>query len=299
MESFLDPVNEDRHKRYIELLVNTVRSKLTERARRGGGATASAVAQSVWQSFLNNHIHKVDLDDPGSAWKLLVEIVKRHAAKWDQRGRGHRVGGYTFNIELIRSAYELSCIRSEGKSLVIVGCVNQRPHIRIFDDHGKMIVDEGNLTEQASADLMKKLNGLWPPHKLTSSEKGQTITAVTAIVGHFQGRRVGSVSLDEPISSSETEASQTLGDAVRDMRELLPVDEAIYRENLLLLGEGDPRTGVFAQTLTRRQREVFAMRLAGKKRPEIVSILDITRWQVDQAWKEIEVKLDDMLGESA
>jgi hypothetical protein len=51
LESFLDRVSEERHKRYIELLVDTVRSRLRERARRGG-ATTSVVAQSGRASWI-------------------------------------------------------------------------------------------------------------------------------------------------------------------------------------------------------------------------------------------------------
>jgi hypothetical protein len=92
LESFLDTASEEHKKRYMELLVEVVRSRLRRRASCVG-ATASAVAQSVWQSFLAHHLHEVDLDDPDSAWKLLVKIAMRHVNKWDQRGRGARVGG--------------------------------------------------------------------------------------------------------------------------------------------------------------------------------------------------------------
>jgi hypothetical protein len=79
-------------------------------------------------------------------------------------------------------------IPSEGKNLIIVAAVNQVLHFRIFNHDGKMAADTDStrLTEKARPieDLREQLANLWPPHKLTGSEKGQVIDAVTSIVGH-------------------------------------------------------------------------------------------------------------------
>ena len=75
----------------------------------------------------------------------------------------------------------------EAAETIIVAAVNSVLHFRIFDRGGKVVVDtdEKRLTEQAwqIEELRKQLESLWPPYKLTSSEKVRVITAVTSIVG--------------------------------------------------------------------------------------------------------------------
>ena len=65
-------------------------------------------------------------------------------------------------------------------ALIIVAALGSVLHFRVFDGDGKMVVDtdEKRLTEQARQieDLRKRLVSLWPPHKLTRSEKGLVIT---------------------------------------------------------------------------------------------------------------------------
>ena len=93
-----------------------------------------------------------------------------------------------FDIRLMSSLNDVSGIPTEGKNLIIVAAVNNVLHFRIFDGDGKVMVDtdEKRLTEQARQikDLRKQLKSLWPPHEMTSSDKGRVVTAVTSIVGH-------------------------------------------------------------------------------------------------------------------
>jgi hypothetical protein len=83
---------------------------------------------------------------------------------------------------------DTSGIPTAGKSLVILAVVDQRLHFRVFDSDGRVVVDtdEKGLAKQARQidDLRKLLESLWPPHKLTESEKARVIKAVTSIVGH-------------------------------------------------------------------------------------------------------------------
>jgi hypothetical protein len=206
LESFLDTAGEQHQRRYTELLVEVVRSSLRKRASCVG-ATASAVAQSVWQSFLADHLHEVDLDDPDSAWNLLVRIAVRHINKWDQRGRGARVGG----------------------------------------------------------------------------------------------RRVRSVSLDEPVPSPHEGTPQTFAESFADPRQLPPVDEAILREYQSILSEpGEAVDGPLGlgTTFTPREREVFALKIALRSRPEIASLMNISVAQVDRAWQGIQLKARRLLAEA-
>ena len=96
--------------------------------------------------------------------------------------------GLGSDLRLMPAVNDVSGIPTAGKSLIILAIVDHVLHFRIFDGDGKVVMDtdEKRLTEQARGleDLGEQLEGLWPPHKLTNSEKGQVIDTVTSIVGH-------------------------------------------------------------------------------------------------------------------
>jgi hypothetical protein len=98
-----------------------------------------------------------------------------------------RKGSPGYDLRLMSTVNDVNGIPTEGKNLIIVAAVNRVLHFRIFDGDGKVVVDtdEKRLTEQARPieDLRKQLESLWPPHVLTTSERGRLITAVTSIVG--------------------------------------------------------------------------------------------------------------------
>jgi 4-amino-4-deoxy-L-arabinose transferase-like glycosyltransferase len=104
---------------------------------------------------------------------------------------GRAVGSWTFrgyDLRLMSSVKDVNAIPTAGKRLVIVAAVDHVHHFRIFDNDGKMVVDTDATQRTALApqieDLRKQLESLWPPHELTTSEKGRVIDAVTSIVGH-------------------------------------------------------------------------------------------------------------------
>ena len=94
--------------------------------------------------------------------------------------------GLGSDLRLMPAVNDVSGIPTAGKSLIILAIVDHVLHFRIFDGDGKVVMDtdEKRLTEQARGleDLGEQLEGLWPPHKLTNSEKGQVIDTVTSIV---------------------------------------------------------------------------------------------------------------------
>ncbi len=94
------------------------------------------------------------------------------------------------DLRLLSAVNGVSRIPTEGKNLVVVAIVDRVLHFRIFDGDGKIVVDtdEKGLRERVRPieDLRNQLKSLWPPHKLTGSEKGRVISAVTSIVGHTQ-----------------------------------------------------------------------------------------------------------------
>ncbi len=103
-------------------------------------------------------------------------------------GAGCDVRGWC-DLGLMSSLNDVKDIPKEGKNLIIVAAVKNELHFRIFDGDGQRVVDtdEKRRTGQARQieDLRKQLESLWPPHKLTRSEKGPVITAVASIVGHI------------------------------------------------------------------------------------------------------------------
>ncbi len=91
-------------------------------------------------------------------------------------------------LRLMPSVKHVSEIPRTGKDLKIVAVSGDLLHIRMFKGDGTMVVDtdEKKLTKSAPqiADLKKRLGDLWPPHKLTPSEKTGVTSAITALVGH-------------------------------------------------------------------------------------------------------------------
>jgi hypothetical protein len=77
---------------------------------------------------------------------------------------------------------------AEGNNVIFVAAVNGKLQFRIFENNGQRVVntDEVKLKEEARPinALRKQLDGLWPPHSLTESEKTGVIAAVASIVGY-------------------------------------------------------------------------------------------------------------------
>jgi hypothetical protein len=92
-----------------------------------------------------------------------------------------------WDLQLLPGVKEVSGLPTTGKKLVIVAAVNQVLQFRMFDADGKQFIDtdETGLPAKAPAidDLRKQLEGLWPPHTLTTNEKDQVVAAVRKIVG--------------------------------------------------------------------------------------------------------------------
>jgi DNA-directed RNA polymerase specialized sigma24 family protein len=101
-----------------------------------------------------------------------------------------------FDLRLMSGVASVGSIPTDGRDLVIVAAVNNVLHFRIFDGAGRVAVDadETKLIVQAGPieELRKQLEGLWPPHELTRSERDRVIAAVTSIVGHIRMERPSS-----------------------------------------------------------------------------------------------------------
>ena len=97
--------------------------------------------------------------------------------------------GRSYDLRLLPSLNDTSEISTGDKDLIIVALVGQVLHFRVFDSDGNMVADadEQCLAERALQieDLRTQLVGLWPPHELSTTEKGRLITTVTSIVAHI------------------------------------------------------------------------------------------------------------------
>jgi exosortase len=93
-----------------------------------------------------------------------------------------------YALRLVSSLNDASGLPTVGKNLIIVAAVNNVLHFRIFNGDGTMVVntDEKRLPKQdwQIEDFKKQLESLWPPYKLTWSEKDRVVAAVTSIVGY-------------------------------------------------------------------------------------------------------------------
>jgi hypothetical protein len=127
---------------------------------------------------------------PSGLWSGPYVVVEAPVAIKD----GEPVSDKGVDLRLMSSLSDASGIPAEGKDLIIVAAVGQVLHFRVFDGEGKVVVDtsEEGLPAQAQRieELRGQLQGLWPPHELTRSEKERVIPAVTSIVGHTPGKRV-------------------------------------------------------------------------------------------------------------
>ena len=97
-------------------------------------------------------------------------------------------GGTGYDLRLFSSLNDVTDVPREGKKLILVASVGQVLHFRMFDHGGDMVedTDERKLTAKATQidDLKELLRDLWPPHRLTTNEKGRILDDVTSIVGH-------------------------------------------------------------------------------------------------------------------
>src|SRR5262249_16714279 len=124
---------------------------------------------------------------------LLPDLVKRRGVAVKKKSPSilmivnlYSPGGT--ELRLIRPLNDEGSVPKAGKGLVVVAEVKGVLHFRMFDRDGKMVVDtdETELKAKAGpiADLRKRLEGLWPPHRPTEVERAPIISAVTSIVGH-------------------------------------------------------------------------------------------------------------------
>jgi hypothetical protein len=92
-----------------------------------------------------------------------------------------------YDLRLLPRLHDLQSVPEIGRNLVIVATVRGLLHLRVFDSNGVAVVDidEPTLAEKQAeiAELKNKLDGLWPPHELTGSDKDRVLSALTTVFG--------------------------------------------------------------------------------------------------------------------
>jgi hypothetical protein len=171
VQSIEDPAMRKPRVRLREFLLLTTLASLVTAAFAIRARTANL--ESAQEHALHAHQERLSVkwweDHIISAKKYLKEtppISLDWAARCDLR--------------LMPSVKGEGDIPTEGKDLIVVADEYGVFRFRMFDGHGKIVVDwaEGLHAD----DLKKQFMSLWPPHELTGSEKARIITAVTSIL---------------------------------------------------------------------------------------------------------------------
>jgi DNA-directed RNA polymerase specialized sigma24 family protein len=173
--------------------------------------------------------------------RAFVKLMRIDADRWQHRGLFYKFASQNilgvlidllprYNLRLMSAVENVSGLPRKGENLVIVAAVDRALHFRIFDAHGQMVVDtdEPRLIGQARQveDLRKQLEGMWPPHELTRSEKSRVISTVKSIVGHalrpHESRPPGGAPAQPGGVTLHT--LLTLQEALKDLEKALSVD---------------------------------------------------------------------------
>jgi hypothetical protein len=133
----------------------------------------------------NAAIVRMDLDEVDLKLVAPLKMKGRIRLKPNMR----RKQGYELQLGSLGA---VSGVPTWGNKLVIAGIDDKgRLHVRIIDSRGEIITDknETQLTDtpaEAISTLKKQIQGLLPPHKLTTTEKTELVSEVTSIVDPTQ-----------------------------------------------------------------------------------------------------------------
>jgi RNA polymerase sigma factor (sigma-70 family) len=90
-----------------------------------------------------------------------------------------------FELRLMPKVNDLSALPTAGKNLFIVADLDHALHLRMFDVHGKMVLDSDakRFTSTWVEYLQQLVPRLWPPHELTHVEELSVVGAVRNLAG--------------------------------------------------------------------------------------------------------------------
>jgi RNA polymerase sigma factor (sigma-70 family) len=90
-----------------------------------------------------------------------------------------------FELQLMPKVSDLSALPKAGKNLFIVADFDRGLYLRMFDVHGKMVLDAPakRFTNTWVEYLQQLVPKLWPPHELTHVEQISVVGAVRSLAG--------------------------------------------------------------------------------------------------------------------
>ncbi len=152
------------------------------------------------------HCRAVDTEGEGYGAVLSARLDERGGVVGVDvvcGGRGYTMATRGYDLRLMSPVNDVQAIPTTGQSSIIVAAVQNKLHFRVFHRAGypSKVTDETELTKSLGGiealkmagrieNVRRLLEGLWPPHVLTESEKAQVITAVTSLVDHMATRIV-------------------------------------------------------------------------------------------------------------
>jgi hypothetical protein len=88
-------------------------------------------------------------------------------------------------LRLMPKVNDLSALPPAGKNLIIVADLNPVLYLRLFDVHGKMVLDSDvkRFTNTWAEYLRQLVPRLWPPHELTETDRISVIHAARSLAG--------------------------------------------------------------------------------------------------------------------
>ncbi len=138
------------------------------------------------------YLLKIEMIPREAAWlPSLVFVIFLAPARlltgwaYARSGRGELPRGCS--LRLLSDVDDVREIPAEGKNVIIVAGLNSGLHYRIFDRHGKVIVDTDDNAHREHAPriegMRKILEGFWAEREASGRERRRIISAVSTIVG--------------------------------------------------------------------------------------------------------------------
>jgi RNA polymerase sigma factor (sigma-70 family) len=87
------------------------------------------------------------------------------------------------DLQLMPKLDDVSALPKTGKNVIIVAELNRSLHLRLFDVHGKMVLDSDlkRFTSTWVEYLQQLVPRMWPPHEVTHVERMSVIHAVRSL----------------------------------------------------------------------------------------------------------------------
>jgi RNA polymerase sigma factor (sigma-70 family) len=164
----------------VVLAIAVAGSAVGARVREGAGARDSASVQSVGRAAT---VALQATPNPAADHRPADEIVQEIEAALVSATELGLVN--QFELRLMPKVNELSVLPTAGRNLFIVADLNRALHLRVFDVHGKMVLDSDakRFTNTWVDYLQQLVPRLWPPHEVTHIEELSVVNALRSVAG--------------------------------------------------------------------------------------------------------------------